>query len=221
MLDTICGGCRELGAVPPAATPKSSTAAAALAAAAADGAEGEAAARRRAIQETIERRLAAKTRRFASASRPPPAGQENRFAEFVGEVFYPLARLVDRAPRVVAPDQRGDALLLGRLLHTLAVVLAAAGGSHRTPQLGASLLELAMVYRHHEDPHVRRSVLLAAATVLQTVPPALVAAELGAEVHELRAWLPATYREDPDAQCRDLALAGLMAIAKVAEALQG
>ena len=174
-------------------------------------------ARRETARQIVQKRIDAKTRRFASPSAKPVQGVANRFSDFIGHLFFPLLTHYDRSTATLNLTGR-DSLLLGRLIYTLAAVVHSAGASPSVPAMGAALLEVVLTVQNHTDTLVRRSIAFAMLIVFEQVHPSVL---LSSHMHELResqTWLNNAVEHDPDARTRELALAGLYGIQRVGNA---
>jgi telomere length regulation protein len=178
------------------------------------------AARRQAAQAIVQRRIDAKTRRFASPRRPPVQGVVNGFSGFVGAFFWPLLREYDRSTPTM--DLRGkDTLVLGRLIHTVAVVLHCAGAASVVPAMASTLMEVALSLRMHKDVAVRRAVGFCFVVILRALHPEVLLATMAVEVREAQLHMQHIYEEDADAECRALAAAGLIAASEIGRTVRG
>ncbi|XP_028669861.2 telomere length regulation protein TEL2 homolog isoform X1 [Erpetoichthys calabaricus] len=160
----------------------------------------------------VEQRIANKTKRFskgADRTNRAAAAAPNRFAPLAGYFFFPLLRNYDR-PQVTFDLLGSDHLVLGRLVHTLGILMYLAVHAPVAAQMGRALLDFIWTVRHHADAVVRQGVHFAACAVLLSVPTDCLLSELGEELLEARAWLKGAAEVDPDATCRSLALQALV-----------
>ncbi|KAG2455574.1 TELO2 protein, partial [Polypterus senegalus] len=137
------------------------------------------------------------------------AAAPNRFAPLAGYFFFPLLRNYDR-PQVTFDLLGSDHLVLGRLVHTLGILMYLAVHAPVAAQMGRALLDFIWTVRHHADAVVRQGVHFATCAVLLSVPTDGLLSELGEELLEARAWLKGATEVDPDATCRSLALQALV-----------
>ncbi|XP_061087138.1 telomere length regulation protein TEL2 homolog isoform X1 [Conger conger] len=157
-------------------------------------------------QQVVERRIQSKTRRFAKGVAQPPASAcPNRYAPVAGYFFFPLLRSYDR-PQVTFDLLGSDHLVLGRLIHTLGLLVHLAVNAPVATQMGRSLLDFVWAVRYHADQVVRRGVLFAVCSVFLSMPNQNLLSELSDHLLETRAWLADVAEGDPDADCRSLAM---------------
>ncbi|XP_035254843.1 telomere length regulation protein TEL2 homolog [Anguilla anguilla] len=165
-------------------------------------------------QKVVERRIQSKTRRFAKGVAQPPASAcPNRFAPVAGFFFFPLLRSYDR-PQVTFDLLGSDHLVLGRLIHTLGLLMHLAVNAPVATQMGRSLLDFVWAVRYHADQVVRRGVLFAICSVFLSMPNPNLLSELSDHLLETRAWLADVAERDPDSDCRSLAMQCLVMLEK-------
>ncbi|KAJ8364161.1 hypothetical protein SKAU_G00129920 [Synaphobranchus kaupii] len=165
-------------------------------------------------QQVVERRIQSKTRRFAKGVVQPPASAcPNRYAPVAGFFFFPLLRNYDR-PQVTFDLLGSDHLVLGRLIHTLGLLVHLAVNAPVATQMGRSLLDFVWAVRYHADQMVRRGVLFAICSVFLSMPNQNLLSELSDHLLETRAWLADVAEEDPDTDCRSLAMQCLVLLEK-------
>ncbi|KAM4025340.1 telomere length regulation protein TEL2 homolog [Anomaloglossus baeobatrachus] len=171
-------------------------------------------------REIVEERIANKTRRFAKGqSSTTPVSAPNRFHAVVGHFFFPLIQNYDRP--IVTFDLLGeDRLILGRLLHTLAILMHLALNATIASQVGKSLLEFILVLRLHTDQLVRQGLLFCVSTILLTVPWEQLISDMPDEVLEVKCWLADVAESDNDEDCCRFAMNGLLLIEKLQSSLQ-
>ncbi|XP_044159665.1 telomere length regulation protein TEL2 homolog isoform X2 [Bufo gargarizans] len=171
-------------------------------------------------RKIVEERIANKTRRFAKGhTSATPASTPNRFHAVAGHFFFPLIQNYDRP--VMTFDLLGeDRLILGRLVHTLGILMHLALNSMIASQMGKALLEFVWVLRFHTDPFVRQGLLFCAITILLSVPWALLMADMSEEVLEMKCWLTDVIETDADEDCHRLAMSGLLLMDKLQNNLQ-
>ncbi|KAM4631813.1 telomere length regulation protein TEL2 homolog [Discoglossus pictus] len=166
-------------------------------------------------RKVVEERIKSKTRRFGKgSSSPAPVAAPNRFHPVAGHFFFPLIQTFDRP--VVTFDLLGeDRLVLGRLVHTLGILMHLALHATVASQMGKALMEFIWVLRFHIDPFVRQGLLFCVSTILLSVPWERLITDSTDEVLEMSCWLADVAEKDPDDDCRRLALNGLVLIGKL------
>ncbi|XP_069590544.1 telomere length regulation protein TEL2 homolog isoform X1 [Ranitomeya imitator] len=171
-------------------------------------------------RKLVEERIANKTRRFAKGQKSTtPASTPNRFHGVVGHFFFPLIQNYDRP--IVTFDLLGeDRLILGRLVHTLGILMHLALNATIASQIGKSLLEFVLVLRLHTDPFVRQGLLFCVSTILLSVPWERLMTDMSEEVLEMKCWLADIAETDADEDCRRLAVSGLLLMEKLQSNLQ-
>uniref|UniRef100_A0A8B9HW75 Telomere length regulation protein TEL2 homolog n=1 Tax=Astyanax mexicanus TaxID=7994 RepID=A0A8B9HW75_ASTMX len=85
-----------------------------------------------------------------------------------------------------------DHLVLGRLLHTLGLLMHLAINAPVATQMGKALLDFVWAIRFHTDQMVRRGVLFAVCAVFLSMPSDNLLLELSDDLVETRAWLAGT-----------------------------
>ncbi|XP_066239066.1 telomere length regulation protein TEL2 homolog isoform X2 [Saccopteryx leptura] len=167
----------------------------------------------------VDERIRRKTRRFSKGSpRQAPAGSPNEFNSVAGYFFFPLIQGFDR-PLVTFDLLGDDQLVLGRLAHTLGVLMYLAVNTMVAVPMGKALLEFVWALRFHVDPYVRRGLLSAVSSVLLSVPAERLLADLPDELLEARSWLADVAEKDPDEDCRMLAVKALLLLEKLKDKL--
>ncbi|XP_075686541.1 telomere length regulation protein TEL2 homolog [Rhinoderma darwinii] len=171
-------------------------------------------------RKIVEERIASKTRRFAKGqTSTAPASTPNRFHAIAGHFFFPLIQNYDRP--VVTFDLLGeDQLILGRLIHTLGILMHLALNATVASQMGKALLEFVWVLRFHTDPFVRQGLLFCVSTILLSVPWERLITDMSEEVLEMKCWLADVAETDTDDDCRRLAMSGLLLMEKLRSNLQ-
>ncbi|KAK1162762.1 hypothetical protein AOXY_G17703 [Acipenser oxyrinchus oxyrinchus] len=166
-------------------------------------------------RQVVDQRIESKTRRFGKgAPRTGSSASPSRFAPVAGCFFFPLLSNYDR-PQVTFDLLGSDHLVLGRLVHTLGVLMYFAVNAPVATQMGKALLDFVWAIRYHTDPVVRQGVLFAVSAVLLSVPNERMFLELSDEMLEARAWLGDVAEADPDADCRGLAEQSLLLLEKI------
>ncbi|XP_069036917.1 telomere length regulation protein TEL2 homolog [Lepisosteus oculatus] len=161
-------------------------------------------------RQVVDQRIESKTRRFSKgARRPAGSAPPSRFAPVAGHFFFPLLRNYDR-PQVTFDLLGSDHLLLGRLVHTLGLLMHLAANAPVATQMGRALLDFVWAVRYHVDQVVRRGVLFAVCAVFLSMPSQHLLAELSEHLLETRAWLTDVAEGDPDDECRSLAMQSLL-----------
>lgn len=167
----------------------------------------------------VDERVRRKTRRFSKGSpRQAPAGGPNEFNSVAGYFFFPLIQGFDR-PLVTFDLLGDDQLVLGRLAHTLGVLMYLAVNTTVAVPMGKALLEFVWALRLHGDTYVRRGLLFAVSSVLLSVPAERLLADLPDELLEARSWLADEAEKDPDEDCRVLAVKALLLLEKLKDKL--
>ncbi|CAB1337863.1 unnamed protein product [Coregonus sp. 'balchen'] len=165
-------------------------------------------------RQVVERRIQSKTKRLSKGvTRPPAKPTPNRYAPVAGHFFFPLLRNYDR-PQVTFDLLGGDHLVLGRLIHTLGLLMHLAVNAPVATQMGRALLDFVWAVRYHVDQTVRRGVLFAVCSVFLSMPSQSLLVELSDQLFETRAWLADVAEGDPDADCRNLAVQSLVLLEK-------
>ncbi|XP_060725654.1 telomere length regulation protein TEL2 homolog [Tachysurus vachellii] len=163
-------------------------------------------------REVVEKRIQSKTRRISKGVSQPHKATPNRYAPVAGYFFFPLLRNYDRAQ--VTFDLLGsDHLVLGRLVHTLGLLMHLAINAPVATQMGKALLDFVWVIRFHADQMVRRGVLFSVCAVFLSMPSENLLLELS-DLVETRSWLADVAETDPDAECRNLAVQSLVLLEK-------
>uniref|UniRef100_A0A8C9SIY9 Telomere length regulation protein TEL2 homolog n=1 Tax=Scleropages formosus TaxID=113540 RepID=A0A8C9SIY9_SCLFO len=92
-------------------------------------------------RQVVEQRIQSKTRRFGKSGAPAPVtATPNRYASVAGFFFFPLLQSYDR-PQVTFDLLGSDHLVLGRLVHTLGLLMHLAVNAPVATQMGRSLLD--------------------------------------------------------------------------------
>ncbi|XP_016063571.1 PREDICTED: telomere length regulation protein TEL2 homolog isoform X2 [Miniopterus natalensis] len=167
----------------------------------------------------VDERIRGKTRRFSKgASRQGPAGSPNEFNSVAGYFFFPLIQGFDR-PLVTFDLLGDDQLVLGKLVHTLGILMYLAVNTTVAVSMGKALLEFVWALRFHGDTYVRRGLLSAVSCVLLSVPAERLLEDLPDELLEARSWLADVAEKDPDEDCRMLAVKALLLLEKLKDKL--
>uniref|UniRef100_A0A452V8R0 Telomere length regulation protein TEL2 homolog n=1 Tax=Ursus maritimus TaxID=29073 RepID=A0A452V8R0_URSMA len=163
----------------------------------------------------VEERIRSKTRRFTQGSaRRGPDASPNEFNLVAGYFFFPLIRHFDR-PLVTFDLLGEDQLVLGRLVHTLGALMYLAVNTTVAVAMGKALLEFVWTLRFHGDAYVRRGLLSAVSSILLSVPAERLLADLPDELLEAQPWLADVAEQDPDEDCRVLAVKALLLLEKL------
>ncbi|KAI4899558.1 hypothetical protein NFI96_017649, partial [Prochilodus magdalenae] len=117
-------------------------------------------------------------------------------------------------PQVTFDLLGSDHLVLGRLVHTLGLLMHLAINAPVATQMGKALLDFVWAIRFHADQMVRRGVLFAVCAVFLSMPSENLLQELSEDLVETRAWLADVAESDPDADCRSLAVQSLVLLEK-------
>uniref|UniRef100_A0A8C1ZT38 Telomere length regulation protein TEL2 homolog n=1 Tax=Cyprinus carpio TaxID=7962 RepID=A0A8C1ZT38_CYPCA len=164
-------------------------------------------------RQIVEKRIQSKTRRISKGGTPSVKAVPNRYAPVAGFFFFPLLRNYDK-PQVTFDLLGSDHLVLGRLLHTLGLLMHLAINAPVASQMGRALLDFVWAVRFHTDQMVRRGVVFAVCGVFLSMPGENLLTELGDDLMETRAWLADVAENDCDADCRSLAVQSLMLLDK-------
>ncbi|XP_029934081.1 telomere length regulation protein TEL2 homolog [Myripristis murdjan] len=165
-------------------------------------------------RQVVERRIQSKTKRLRKGATQPPAKvTPNRYAPVAGHFFFPLLKNYDR-PQATFDLLGSDYLVLGRLIHTLGLLMHLAVNAPVATQMGRALLDFVWVVRYHTDQMVRRGVLFAVCAVFLSMPSHSLLVELSDQLLEARVWLADVAESDADADCRSLAVQSLVLLDK-------
>ncbi|XP_068161549.1 telomere length regulation protein TEL2 homolog [Antennarius striatus] len=165
-------------------------------------------------RQEVEKRIQSKTRRFRKAPTQPVAkATPNLYAPVAGHFFFPLLRNYDK-PQVTFDLLGSDHLVLGRLIHTLGLLMHLAVNAPVAVQMGLALLDFVWAVRYHVDQMVRRGVLFAVCSVFLSMDGPNLLMDLGDQLFETRSWLTDVAEGDPDADCRSLAVQSLVLLDK-------
>ncbi|NXC51349.1 TELO2 protein, partial [Penelope pileata] len=161
-------------------------------------------------RRTVDERIKSKTRRFAKGQSQveQPSGP-NEFNSVAGHFFFPLIQNFDR-PLSTFDLLGEDHFVLGRLVHTLAVLMYLAVNTVAVTAMGKALLEFVWALRFHTDPYVRQGLLSCVSSTLLSVPAEHLLADVAEELLETRSWLEDVVEKDSDGDCRRLALQNLL-----------
>ncbi|XP_051969837.1 telomere length regulation protein TEL2 homolog [Xyrauchen texanus] len=164
-------------------------------------------------RQIVEKRIQSKTRYISKGATHPVKAIPNRYAPVAGFFFFPLLRNYDR-PQMTFDLLGSDHLVLGRLLHTLGLLMHLAVNAPVVSQMGRALLDFVWAVRFHADQMVRRGVMFAVCAVFLSMPSENLLTELGEDLMETRAWLADVAENDCDAGSRSLAVQSLMLLDK-------
>ncbi|NXM67051.1 TELO2 protein, partial [Serilophus lunatus] len=168
----------------------------------------------------IDERIKSKTRRFAMGQcHMEEASSPNEFNSVAGYFFFPLIQHFDR-PLTTFDLLGEDHLVLGRLVHTLAVLMYLAVNTVAVTAMGKALLEFVWALRFHTDSYVRQGLLSCISSLLLSVPAELLLADMTEELLETQSWLGDVVEKDPDGDCRKLALQNLLLMENLKKKLE-
>uniref|UniRef100_A0A803VX29 Telomere length regulation protein TEL2 homolog n=1 Tax=Ficedula albicollis TaxID=59894 RepID=A0A803VX29_FICAL len=158
----------------------------------------------------VDERIKSKTRRFdMGQSRVELASHPNEFNSVAGYFFFPLIQHFDR-PLTTFDLLGEDHLVLGRLVHTLAILMYLAVNTVAVTAMGKALLEFVWALRFHTD----------SSAVSQ--PPVIVL--LGELFPILQLTVAASFADvmekDSDGDCRRLALQNLLLMENLKKKLE-
>ncbi|NWS57159.1 TELO2 protein, partial [Chunga burmeisteri] len=158
----------------------------------------------------VDERIKSKTRRFATGqSQVELASGPNEFNSVAGHFFFPLLQHFDR-PLTTFDLLGEDHFVLGRLVHTLAILMYLAVNTVAVTAMGKALLEFVWALRFHTDPYVRQGLLSCISSMLLSVPTERLLEDMTEELLETQSWLGDVVEKDPDGDCRRLALQNLL-----------
>ncbi|KFQ04294.1 Telomere length regulation protein TEL2, partial [Leptosomus discolor] len=158
----------------------------------------------------VDERIKSKTRRFATGqSQVELASGPNEFNSVAGHFFFPLIQHFDR-PLTTFDLLGEDDLVLGRLVHTLAILMYLAVNTVAVAAMGKALLEFVWALRFHTDSYVRQGLLSCVSSMLLSVPTERLLEDMAEELLETQSWLGDVMEKDPDGDCRRLALQNLL-----------
>uniref|UniRef100_A0A8C9FNL2 Telomere length regulation protein TEL2 homolog n=1 Tax=Pavo cristatus TaxID=9049 RepID=A0A8C9FNL2_PAVCR len=168
----------------------------------------------------VDERIKSKTRRFAKGQShvEQPSGP-NEFNSLAGHFFFPLIQNFDR-PLSTFDLLGEDHFVLGRLVHTLAVLMYLAVNTVAVTAMGKALLEFVWALRFHTDSFVRQGLLSCVSSVLLSVPAERLLLDVTEELLETRSWLEDVVEKDPDGDCRRLALQNLLLMENLKKKLE-
>lgn len=155
---------------------------------------------------------------WQGSARSIPAGDPNSFSAVAGYFFFPLIQRFDR-PLVTFDLLGDDHLVLGRLAHTLGALMYLAVNTGAAVAMGKALLEFVWALRFHSDAYVRQGLLTAVSAVLLSMPAQRLLEDLPDELLEVRSWLADVAEQDPDEDCRALAVKALLLLQKLSDKL--
>ncbi|NXC31544.1 TELO2 protein, partial [Campylorhamphus procurvoides] len=168
----------------------------------------------------VDERIKSKTRRFATGQCHVelPSGP-NEFNSVAGHFFFPLIQHFDR-PLTTFDLLGEDHLVLGRLVHTLAVLMYLAVNTVAVTAMGKALLEFVWTLRFHTDSYVRQGLLSCVSSLLLSVPAQLLLTDMAEELLETQSWLGDVVEKDPNGDCRRLALQNLLLMENLKKKLE-
>ncbi|XP_042294733.1 telomere length regulation protein TEL2 homolog isoform X2 [Sceloporus undulatus] len=171
-------------------------------------------------QKVVGERIKSKTRRFAKGkSQAEPVCAPNRFGPVAGHFFFPLLQNFDKPLNTF--DLLGDDhLVLGRLAHTLAILMYFAVNSVVASTMGKALLEFVWVLRFHTDTYVRQGLLSCVSSLLLSVPAERLLEDMTEELLEIQFWLADVAEKDSDGDCRSLAIQNLLLMENLKKKLE-
>ncbi|XP_075574310.1 telomere length regulation protein TEL2 homolog isoform X2 [Pelecanus crispus] len=158
----------------------------------------------------VDQRIKSKTRRFAMGqSQVELASSPNEFNSVAGHFFFPLIQHFDR-PLTTFDLLGEDHFVLGRLVHTLAILMYLAINTMAVTAMGKALLEFVWTLRFHTDSYVRQGLLSCISSTILSVPVERLLEDMTEELLETQSWLEDVVEKDPDGDCRRLALQNLL-----------
>uniref|UniRef100_A0A8B9DJ31 Telomere length regulation protein TEL2 homolog n=1 Tax=Anser cygnoides TaxID=8845 RepID=A0A8B9DJ31_ANSCY len=140
-------------------------------------------------RKIVDERIKSKTRRFAKGpSQVQVASGPNEFNSVAGHFFFPLLQNFDR-PLSTFDLLGEDHFVLGRLVHTLAVLMYLAVNTVAVTAMGKALMEFVWALRFHTDSYVRQGLLSCISSVLLSVPAEHLLNNMTEELLETQSWL--------------------------------
>ncbi|KFW67245.1 Telomere length regulation protein TEL2, partial [Pygoscelis adeliae] len=137
----------------------------------------------------VDERIKSKTRRFATGqSQVELASGPNEFNSIAGHFFFPLIQHFDR-PLTTFDLLGEDYFVLGRLVHTLAILMYLAVNTVAVTAMGKALLEFVWALRFHTDSYVRQGLLSCISSTLLSVPTERLLEDMTEELLETQSWL--------------------------------
>ncbi|NXG25123.1 TELO2 protein, partial [Grallaria varia] len=168
----------------------------------------------------VDERIKSKTRRFVTGQcHVELASGPNEFNSVAGHFFFPLIQHFDR-PLTTFDLLGEDHLVLGRLVHTLGVLMYLAVNTVAVTAMGKALLEFVWTLRFHMDSYVRQGLLSCISSLLLSVPAQLLLTDMTEELLETQSWLGDVVEKDPDGDCRRLALQNLLLLENLKKKLE-
>ncbi|NXI77348.1 TELO2 protein, partial [Rhipidura dahli] len=168
----------------------------------------------------VDERIKSKTRRFdMGRSHVELVSRPNEFNSVAGHFFFPLIQHFDR-PLTTFDLLGEDHLVLGRLVHTLAILMYLAVNTVAVTAMGKALLEFVWALRFHTDSYVRQGLLSCISSLLLSVPTERILADMAEELLETQSWLGDVMEKDPDGDCRRLALQNLLLMENLKKKLE-
>ncbi|XP_037766968.1 telomere length regulation protein TEL2 homolog isoform X3 [Chelonia mydas] len=153
-------------------------------------------------RRVVDERIKSKTRHLAKGqSLVEPACGPNKFSSLAGHFFFPLIQNFDR-PLVTFDLLGDDHLVLGRLVHTLAILMYFAIHAVAAAAMGKSLLEFVWALRFHTDSYVRQGLLSAVSSVLLSVPSERLLEDMTDEFLETQSWLAGVNKLNMVGSCK-------------------
>ncbi|KAM8960406.1 telomere length regulation protein TEL2 homolog [Pelodytes ibericus] len=166
-------------------------------------------------RKIVEARIASKTKRFAKgSSAPTPAATPNAFHSVAGHFFFPLLQNFD-SPAMTFDLLGEDSLVLGRMVHTLGIMMHLVMNAPIAPQMGKALLEFVWVLHFHSDAYVRQGLLFCVSTVLLSVPWERLMTDMSQDILETQHWLADITQNDTNEDTRSAALNSLLLMEKM------
>ncbi|XP_067162624.1 telomere length regulation protein TEL2 homolog [Apteryx mantelli] len=168
----------------------------------------------------VNERIKSKTRRFAKGqSEVKQDSVPNEFNSIAGHFFFPLIQNFDR-PLSTFDLLGEDHFVLGRLAHTLAILMYLAVNAMAVTTMGKALLEFVWALRFHTDSYVRQGLLSCISSILLGVPTEHLLEDTTEELLETQSWLADVVEKDPDGDCRRLALQNLLLMENLKKKLE-
>uniref|UniRef100_A0A8B9Q2E0 Telomere length regulation protein TEL2 homolog n=1 Tax=Apteryx owenii TaxID=8824 RepID=A0A8B9Q2E0_APTOW len=172
----------------------------------------------------VNERIKSKTRRLQFSlgqgqSEVKQGSVPNEFNSIAGHFFFPLIQNFDR-PLSTFDLLGEDHFVLGRLAHTLAILMYLAVNAMAVTTMGKALLEFVWALRFHTDSYVRQGLLSCISSILLGVPTEHLLEDMTEELLETQSWLADVVEKDPDGDCRRLALQNLLLMENLKKKLE-
>eukprot|EP00045_Choanoeca_perplexa_P008249 m.76014 g.76014 ORF g.76014 m.76014 type:complete len:777 (-) comp14418_c0_seq1:86-2416(-) len=170
--------------------------------------------------QIIQARLAKKTRRFASKTRPAPEGTINPFASVAGEFFFPLLAQHDVAVRTLKM-QGDDQWLFAALIKALGVFIQCAGPCRMLNRMGSAYLEFMLAASPRSSPVLLHALTSSFVMLLQAIGEDLQLDALVMAAPSILSWLQEASDHAQDPRLQQLLLLSKALLSRHAGAVLG